>query len=73
MGLLFPGLQFFSERHLSEIRLIVLDVFTQLRLGMNESKSSLVSTPPKLPKAREEMELLTVMSDCLTRWSLNVA
>lgn len=51
----------------------MLDVFTQLRLGMNESKSSLVSTPQKLPKAREEMELLTVMSDRLTRWSLNVA
>lgn len=55
----------FSECHLSEGRLIALDVFTQLQFEMNESKSSLVSTPQKLPKAREEMELLGVMSDCL--------
>lgn len=40
-------------------------MFTQLQLGMNESKSSLVSTPQKLPKAGEEVELLSVMSDCL--------
>lgn len=40
-------------------------MFAQLQLGMNESKSSLGSTPQNFPKARGEMELLSVMSDCL--------